>query len=81
MLIDLWQAALDAETGIAIPTDNRGLLRQHLYRARAEANDPRFEQVVIILPENETELWLVHRDADAPSTVRAFNKGDVEPLR
>jgi hypothetical protein len=80
MLIDLWQAALDDEVGIAVPTDNRALLRQHLYRARAEANNPEFERIVIILPENETELWLVHRDADAPNPNRTFNKGDIEPL-
>jgi DNA-binding phage protein len=80
MLIDLWQAALDAETGIAIPTDNRGLLRQHLYRARAEANNPEFERIVMIMPENETELWLVHRDADAQNPDRTIDKGDIEPL-
>jgi hypothetical protein len=64
MLLDLWLAALEAEIGIAIPTDNRKVLRQHLYRARAEANDPRLEDLIMILPETEGELWLVHKDAD-----------------
>ena len=64
MLLELWLAALKSPVGIAIPTDNRALLRQHLYRARAEANDPRLEEMVMLMPENEGEIWLVHKDAD-----------------
>jgi len=73
ILVDLWQAAVDADWGIAIPTDNRALLRQHLYRARAEAKIPEFEDVVMLLPEDETEIWLVHKDADSR---RTDNQGD-----
>jgi hypothetical protein len=72
MLLELWLTALKSEVGIAIPTDNRSLLRQHLYRARAEANLPELDQLVMLLPENEGELWLVHKDADSPGT---DNKG------
>lgn len=68
MLLDLWLAALRSEVGIAIPTDNRKVLRQHLYRARAEANNPELEEIVMILPEQEGELWLVHKDADSTGT-------------
>jgi DNA-binding phage protein len=68
MLENLWQAAVDAEVGIAISTDNRALLRQHLYRARAESPNPEFDDIVMILPEDETEIWLVHKDADSPGT-------------
>ena len=68
MLEELWLAALRAETGIAIPTDNRAVLRQHLYRARAEANDPRLDDLVMIMPEKEDEIWLVHKDADGIGT-------------
>jgi hypothetical protein len=64
MLAELWMAALKAEVGIAIPTDNRALLRQHLYRARAELNDPSLDDIVMLMPEKETEIWLVHKDAD-----------------
>ena len=64
MLIDLWQAAVDAEFGIVVPTDNRRLLQQHLYRARVEANNPAFDDIVIQMSENENEIWLVHKDAD-----------------
>ena len=64
MLLELWLAALKSEVGVAIPTDNRKVLRQHLYRARAEANNPELEEIVMLLPEREDELWLVHKDAD-----------------
>lgn len=64
MLLELWLAAFKAEVGIAIPTDNRKVLRQHLYRARAEADNPELEDIVMLLPEREDELWLVHKDAD-----------------
>ena len=78
MLVDLWQAAVDAEVGVAIPTDNRQLLRQHLYRARVEARNPVFEDIVMMMPEDETEIWLVHKDADSAG---ADNKSDFEPLQ
>jgi DNA-binding phage protein len=68
MLLDLWLAALRSAKGIAIQNDNRALLRQHLYKARAEANNPDFDAIVIIMPEKEDELWLVHKDADGIGT-------------
>ena len=68
MLLDLWLAAFRAEKGISIKTNNRALLRQHLYKARAEANEPSFDEIVIILPDREDELWLVHKDADGIGT-------------
>lgn len=77
MLLDLWYSALKAKLGIAIETDNRAILRQHLYRARAEANKPELESIVMIIPEKEDEIWLVQRHADSP---RAHYEGDIEPL-
>ncbi len=68
MLLELWLTALRSEVGIAIPTDNRALLRQHLYRARAEANMPELDKLVMLLPAKEDEIWLVHKDADSPGT-------------
>jgi len=68
MLLELWMAALKAEVGISIETDNRALLRQHLYRARAESNDPSLDGIVMVMPEKETEIWLVHKDADSVGT-------------
>jgi len=77
VLVNLWQAAVDDDVGIAVPTDNRNLLRQHLYRARAEARNPEFDDIVLIMPNNETEIWLVHKDADSRGT---DNESDAEPV-
>ena len=77
-MLELWKQALEEAVGIAIVTDNRKLLQQHLYRARVEAKDPELEQIVIILPENEDELWLVHKDADSIGT---DHKGDLKLVR
>jgi len=71
ILHNFWDAALKAEVGIAIQTDNRGLLRQHLYRCRAELNDPKLDKLSILLPEKEDELWIVHNE----STGGAPNQG------
>jgi hypothetical protein len=77
-MLELWKQALEETTGICIITDNRKLLQQHLYRARVEAKDPELEQLVIILPEDESELWLVHKDADSIGT---NSKGDLKLVR
>jgi hypothetical protein len=63
MLVELWLAALNVKVGIAIQTDNRATLRQHLYKARAEANNPELDSLEMILPEKEDELWIVRKDA------------------
>lgn len=78
MLLDYWLQALDAEIGIAITTDNRALLRQHLYRARAEADNPDLDNIVILLPEAEDQIWLVHRHADGIGT---NHQGYLKPVR
>lgn len=75
MLIDLWERAYNSEFGIAITTDNRGLLRQHLYAARR--GDIKYENIVMVIPEKDDEIWLVHRNA---SGFGANNQGNVEPL-
>jgi DNA-binding phage protein len=77
MLLNLWLAALKSQVGISIQTDNRALLRQHLYRARAEAKDPKLDALLIVVPAKEDELWIVRKDADSLGT---YNKGDVEPI-
>jgi len=68
MLLEFWEAALKSKVGIAIQTDNRNILRNHLYKARAEANRPDLDEVVMILPEREDEIWLVRKDADGIGT-------------
>jgi hypothetical protein len=75
MLLYLWIEALNSKVGISIQTDNRTILRQHLYRARAEAKDPKLDSITMILPEKEDEIWLVHKDADSNG---ADNEGHNE---
>lgn len=77
MLLDLWLAAFKSPYGVAIQTDNRMLLRQHLYKARLESDKPELESMMMVLPEQADELWLVHKDADG---VRTDNESDVEPV-
>lgn len=64
-LLDLWLAALKEPQGLCIETDDRALLRQQLYRARTAAKMESLEQLVIIFPLKDTELWLVKRDGGA----------------
>ncbi len=74
-LVDLWNAALKSKCGIEIGTDNRPLLRQHLYRARV--GHPEFDNIVMVIPEEDSLIWLVHRDA---SGFGADNKSYPEPI-
>lgn len=67
-LLELWNRALKAKIGIAISTNDRQLLRMQLYRARTEINNAELEEIVIIFPQKENELWLVKRGADEQST-------------
>lgn len=77
MLLEYWLLALRSKVGVAIPTDNRAMLRQQLYRARYEAKDPRLDDIVMVIPEKEDEIWLVHKDADSRGP---FDESNVEPL-
>lgn len=77
MLVDYWLLALRSKDGVLIETDNRMLLRQHLYRARAEANNPDLESIVLVLPEQSNQIWLVHKHADS---LGANHQGHIEPL-
>ena len=67
-LLEYWRAVLQLTVGIALSTDDRTLLRQQLYRARAEAKDLTLEGIVILFPEKEDELWLVRKDFDATNS-------------
>ena len=75
-LVDLWLRALKSEFGLAITTDNRMLLRQHLYRARAESGNADLDQLVMVLPEEPDQIWLVRRE----NSLGANHQGHVEPL-
>lgn len=64
-LLNLWHRALKASVGIKIITSDRVLLRQQLYKARAEAQDPELEMVVILFPIKDDEIQMVRKDIDA----------------
>lgn len=77
-LLEYWLLALRSKVGIAVPTDNRAMLRQQLYKARYDAKNPALEDIVMIIPEKEDEIWLVHKDADTRTTL---NEDNIKPLR
>lgn len=58
----LWQRAANAEFGIIItinPND-RGVLRQDLYKTKQKAKDLEIDKIQMAMPR-ETEIWLVKR--------------------
>ena len=65
-LLTLWQIAAVAKLGIRIKTDDPQLLRQQLYRVRADSGQ--FKDLGIILPSTPNQLWIVHQDADERRT-------------
>lgn len=60
----LWEAAFTQTYGIGVKTDDRKLLQQQLYRVRVEMNDPRLEEMVLLIPKGGDEVWIVHKRAD-----------------
>lgn len=68
-LIDYWRAALgSSKAGLAISTNDRKLLQQQLYRARAQAGEPELDALIISIPDIDGELWIVKKDClDAPN--------------
>jgi hypothetical protein len=74
-LIDLWEKARQSKCGIAIKTDNRSLMRQHLYQVRVGHDE--YDHIVLVLPEQSDEIWLVHKDA---SSFGANHQGYPKPL-
>jgi hypothetical protein len=77
MLVDLWLKALKSKFGLSVTTDNRMLLRQHLYKARAEAGNPDLDSIVLVLPEPQDQIWMVHRNAGGIGT---NHQSHIEPL-
>lgn len=63
-LLSWWLRALTEPHGLAIKTDDRQLLRQQLYRARGESNNPLLSEIVLLFPLTPAdELWLVKKGA------------------
>lgn len=66
-LLSLWRRAAKAKYGIAISTDDRTLLRQQLYRVRAEAGDEALQEIAMMMSRDGKEVWLVRKGADVSS--------------
>lgn len=67
-LLDLWRAALSCTVGLAVSTNDRKLLQQQLYRARAQEGSVELDQLLISIPDIDGELWIAKKDClDAPS--------------
>ena len=57
-LLELLYAAVHAERGVVVETDDAEFLRQKLYRLRSE--DPSFASLsFIISPINKFDLWII----------------------
>lgn len=63
-LIELWEQAYEQQFGLCITTDDRRLLQQQLYRARATQGDDRLAGLAVVVPDRDGELWIVHKDAN-----------------
>lgn len=60
-LINYWYQALESPIGIIIETDDRNLLRQHLWLARRKAFDPELENLQLSYSHNPNEVWIWHK--------------------
>lgn len=55
-----WYAALAEEHGIVLATTDRDAMRQKLYAARREANDPELDCLSIRLsPTDDSHVWII----------------------
>lgn len=61
-MIEWWYRALHSLCGIKLQSNDVELLRQHLYAARARAEDPELARLSLVLdPFNPNCLWIVHK--------------------
>lgn len=63
--LDFFSAALGAEVGIAIQTEDPVLLKNQLYKERSAAGIEAFEQLRLTIPEGKSEVWIFKRGQDA----------------
>lgn len=66
ILMTLWYRALEAEIGIAVPTDRRLAMANELYVARGKMNDPNLMELTIQQPAQSDELWICHKSVEIP---------------
>lgn len=64
-LVEFLHRALAAEIGIVVRTNDTDLLRNRLYAARRQAQNPDFESLSLMFSRSapKTELWIVKKAA------------------
>lgn len=65
-LMELWYRALDAEIGIAIPSDKCAQLSRELYEARGRTGDERLMTLTMQQPAKIGEIWICHKAIEIP---------------
>ena len=80
-LTDIMIAAIDAEVGIAITTNDPEALKRRFYASRREYKEqgiPRFDDLTFVVSPNSptNEAWLFKKDAKA----RARNASELEKV-
>ena len=66
ILMTLWYRALEAEIGIAIPTDRRRDMANEMYVARGKMADPELMNLTIQQPAKSDEIWICHKSVEIP---------------
>lgn len=61
--IAAWRAALAAEIGVAVPTNNQAYCKSLLSEIRNKSGDPRMNDIVIFSPANG-EVWLCKKQVE-----------------
>ena len=64
-LVKYWEQAAKQPHGLRIKTNDRGLLRQQLYRARDMYSSGQYALLSIALPQEKDQLWIVRKDEDS----------------
>lgn len=66
--LELLHLALEHPLGIAVPCSDPKLLKTRLYKARADALDPRLACITISVSRTnpDGELWIVRKPDEAP---------------
>lgn len=62
----LFERALSREIGVGVRTDDPKAYRQELYLAKKDFNDPRYDNLVILLPQGNEWVYIVRKDAEGP---------------
>lgn len=63
----LWDRAAAAEIGCGIGTKDKRSLQNMLWTVRQEANNPAHANLVIVLPADLDEVWIIKRQVEMPS--------------